>query len=71
MFQVYRKCLLWAVYTECKYGRPTIFGLDRFRRKEKQLENDKDHVKINHCVHFQGHILILIEVIDTQILGKT
>ena len=57
--------------TECKYGRPTIFCLDRFSRKEKQLNNDKDSVKISHYVHFQGHILILGEVIGNQILGKT
>ena len=33
--------------------------------------NDKDQVKISHYVHFQGHILILGEVIGNQILGKT
>ena len=62
------------LYTECKYGRPTIklfFCLDRFSRKEKQLNNDKDQVKISHYVHFQGHILILGEVIGNQILEKT
>ena len=32
-----------SIYTECKYGRPTIFCLDRFSRKEKQFNNDKDH----------------------------
>ena len=58
-------------YTECKYGRATIFCLDRFSRKEKQLNKDKDQVKISHYVNFQGHILILREVIDNQILGKT
>ena len=63
--------MLADVYTECKYGRQTIFCLDRFSRKEKQLNNDKDQVKISHYVHFQGHILILGEVIDNQILGKT
>ena len=51
-----------GVDTECKYGRPTIFCLDRFSRKEKQLDNDKDQVKISHYVHFQGHIRILGEV---------
>ena len=60
-----------SLCTECKYGRPTIFCLDRFSRKEKQLNNDKDQVKISHYVHFQGHILILGEVIGNQILGKT
>ena len=35
-------------YTECKYGRPKCFWLDRFSRKEKQLNNDKDQVKISH-----------------------
>ena len=47
-----------------------FFCLDRFSRKEKQLNNDKDQVKISHYVHFQAHILILGEVIGTQILGK-
>ena len=60
-----------ALYTKCKYGRPTIFCLGRFSRKEKQLNNDYDQVKISHYVHFQGHILILGEVIGNQILGKT
>ena len=54
------------LYTECKYGR-----YDRFSRKEKQLNNDKDQVKIGHYVHFQGHIRILGEVIGNQILGIT
>ena len=48
-----------------------FFCLDRFSRKEKQLNNDKDQVKISHYVHFQGHILILGEVIGNQILEKT
>ena len=47
----------------CKYGCPAIFCLDRFSRKEKQLNNDKDQVKTSHYVHFQGHIPILGEVI--------
>ena len=66
-------CLIMGVvclYTECKYGHPTIFYLDRFSRKEKQLNIDKDQVKISHYVHFQGHILSLGEVIGNQILRK-
>ena len=47
-----------------------LFCLDRFSRKEKQLNNDKDQVKIHNYVHFQGHILILGEVKSNQILGK-
>ena len=53
-------------YTKYKYGRRTIFCLDRFSRKEKQLNNYKDQVKISHYVHFRGHILILGEVIGNQ-----
>ena len=37
-------------YTECKCGRPIIFCLERFSRKEKQLNNDEDQVKISHYV---------------------
>ena len=62
--------LLNMLYTKYKCGRPTIFCLDRFSRKEKQLNNDEDQVKISHYVPFQGHILILREVIRSQILGK-
>ena len=40
-------------------------------QNKKQLNNDKDEVRISHYVHFQGHILILGEVIGNQILGKT
>ena len=60
-----------SLYIECKYGHPTISCLDRFSRKEKQLNNYKGQVKIGHYMHFQGHILILGEVIDNQILGKS
>ena len=45
--------------------------MDRFSRKENQLNNDKDQVEISHYVHFQGHILILGEVIGNQIFGIT
>ena len=47
-------------YTECKYGRPTIFCLDRFSRKEKQLNTDKDQV------HILGEVIGY-----NQMLGKT
>ena len=60
----------YQVYTKGKYGRSTIFCLDRFSRKEKQLNNDKDQVKISHHVHFQGDIIILGECLGNQILGK-
>ena len=48
-----------------------VFVWTLFSRKEKQLNNDKDQVKISHYVHFQGHILILGEVIGNRTLRKT
>ena len=45
-----------------------LFG--QVLKKRKAINNDKDQVKISHYVYFQGHILILGEVIGNLILGK-